>query len=49
MPIEVELVESDSVVPKHAEVIIVGGGIIGVSTTYFSRSAEFASSYAKRA
>jgi glycine/D-amino acid oxidase-like deaminating enzyme len=29
------LVESDSVVPKHAEVIIVGGGIIGVSTTYF--------------
>ena len=35
MPIEVELVESDSVAPKHAEVIIVDGGIIGVSTTYF--------------
>jgi len=35
MPIEVELVESDSVVPRLAEVIIVGGGIIGVSTTYF--------------
>ena len=26
MPIEVELVESDSVVPKHAEVIIVATG-----------------------
>jgi hypothetical protein len=35
MPIEVELVEGDSVIPKHAEVIIVDGGIIGISTTYF--------------
>jgi glycine/D-amino acid oxidase-like deaminating enzyme len=35
MPIEVQPVLSDEVLPKRADVVIIGGGIIGVSTALF--------------
>jgi glycine/D-amino acid oxidase-like deaminating enzyme len=35
MPIEVATVDDDPQVPTDADVVVVGGGIIGVSTAYF--------------
>jgi glycine/D-amino acid oxidase-like deaminating enzyme len=35
MPITVDPVESDRQLPEHADVVIIGGGIIGVSTALF--------------
>lgn len=35
MPIEVAAVEGDRAVPAAADVVVVGGGIVGVSTAYF--------------
>ncbi|CAN5164957.1 FAD-binding oxidoreductase [soil metagenome] len=35
MPVEVEAVQSDTVLPASTDVVIIGGGIIGVSTAYF--------------
>ena len=35
MPITVDPVESDRQLPSHADVVVVGGGIIGVSTALF--------------
>lgn len=35
MPIEVAAVESSPQVPAEADVVVVGGGIVGVSTAYF--------------
>lgn len=35
MPIEVEPVETDRGLPARADVVVVGGGIVGVSTAYF--------------
>ncbi len=35
MPIQVDAVASDPALPAHAKVVVIGGGIIGVSTAYF--------------
>src|SRR3990170_2331443 len=35
MPIEVDAVPSDTALPESADVIVVGGGIIGVTTAFF--------------
>ena len=35
MPVEIDVVASDQVLPSKTTVVVVGGGIIGVSTAYF--------------
>src|SRR5688500_17151154 len=35
MPVELDSVVSDEAVPTRADVVVVGGGIVGVSTAYF--------------
>ncbi|UVK43994.1 FAD-binding oxidoreductase [Mesorhizobium sp. AR07] len=35
MPVEIDRVDSDTVLPRHADVVVVGGGIIGVCTALF--------------
>lgn len=35
MPVEIDAVASDPALPASTKVVVIGGGIIGVSTTYF--------------
>lgn len=35
MPAPLNLVQSDAQLPKQADVVVIGGGIVGVSTAYF--------------